>query len=216
MNDHALAYYAAPGRFTTLDPGEVVTTQVKRVVEIVQGLLIYDVVAEPFYGVELEAAQLEAIHERDTQPLLTFARELDPRPLDQPRLPAARVGARCHAYSRVTVAFLRAAGIPARARCGFGAYFRPGWFEDHWVAEYWDASHGNWRMVDAQLDATWRRAIDFKAIHYTSLRRSSSLPVRRGRDGGVAILTHRDADSLGSTNTALTGSRGIYDLTLRR
>lgn len=169
MNDHALAYYAAPGRFTTLDPGEVVTTQVKRVVEIVQGLLIYDVVAEPFYGVELEAAQLEAIHERDTQPLLTFARELDPRPLDQPRLPAARVGARCHAYSRVTVAFLRAAGIPARARCGFGAYFRPGWFEDHWVAEYWDASHGNWRMVDAQLDATWRRAIDFKGdpLHIT-------------------------------------------------
>lgn len=169
MSAEALAYYAAPGRFTTLEAGEVLTTDVKRVVEIVQSLLIYDVVASPFYGVELAAAQLEAIHERDTQRVLALARELDPRPFDQPRPPADRVGARCHAYSRVTVAFLRAAGIPARARCGFGAYFRPGWLEDHWVAEYWDESHRNWRMVEAQLDATWRSAIDFKGdpLHIT-------------------------------------------------
>lgn len=169
MNDEALAYYAAPGRFTRLDAGEVLTTEVKRVVEIVQGLLIYDVVAEPFYGVELEAAQLEAIHERDTQRLLALVRELDPRPLDQHRPPAVRVGARCHTYSRVTVAFLRDAGIPARARCGFGAFFRPGWLEDHWVAEYWDEFNDTWQMVEAQLDANWLRAIDFKGdpLHIT-------------------------------------------------
>ncbi len=169
MNDEALTFYAEPGRFTTFDPGSALTTDVKKVVEIVQGLLVYDVVAESFYGVELDAAQLEAIHERDTQRLLAFARELDPQPLDQARSPAARVGARCHAYSRVAVAFLRAAGIPARARCGFGTYFRPGWLEDHWVAEYWDESNGNWRMIEAPLDATWRRAIDFKGdpLHIT-------------------------------------------------
>jgi len=51
--------------------------------------------------------------------------------------------------------------VPARARCGFGAYFRPGWFEDHWVAEYWNAADRRWQLVDAQLDATWRKMIDF-------------------------------------------------------
>jgi len=51
--------------------------------------------------------------------------------------------------------------VPARARCGFGAYFRPGWFEDHWVAEYWSAADERWHMVDAQLDATWRKMIGF-------------------------------------------------------
>ena len=61
----------------------------------------------------------------------------------------------------MTVALLRAAGIPARARCGFGTYFRPGWYEDHWVAEYWSATDNRWMMVDAQLDDTWRRMIGF-------------------------------------------------------
>ena len=60
-----------------------------------------------------------------------------------------------------TVAFLRAAGVPARARCGFGAYFRPGWFEDHWVVEYWNATAARWQLVDAQLDATWCEKIGF-------------------------------------------------------
>jgi hypothetical protein len=156
-----LEFYAAPGRFTTLASGEFSSGEIREVVDIVQGLLIYDVVAQPFYGVELTPAQAEAIHERDTAGLLAIVRSVDQRPLNEHRPAANRVGARCHAFSRLTVAFLRAAGVPARARCGFGAYFRPGWFEDHWVAEYWNAADGRWQMVDAQLDATWQNMIGF-------------------------------------------------------
>jgi hypothetical protein len=159
---HALEFYATPGRFTTLGPDAFASGDINRVVEVVQGLLVYDVVAQPFYGVDLDAVQADAIHERDTARYLAIARALDARPLDEPRPPGSRVGARCHAFSRVAVAFMRAAGIPARARCGFGAYFRPGWFEDHWVAEYWNATEKRWQMVDAQLDATWRKMLDFK------------------------------------------------------
>lgn len=158
----ALEFYAKPGRFTALGGDAFASDDVSRVVDVVQGLLVYDVVAQPFYGVELSASQAEAIHERDTARLLALAREVDARPLDEARPPADRVGARCHAFSRVTVAFLRAAGVPARARCGFGAYFRPGWFEDHWVAEYWNAAQNRWQMVDAQLDATWRKMLEYK------------------------------------------------------
>jgi hypothetical protein len=163
MNEEALAFYATPGRFTTLgrDDG-FASADVRRVADVVQGLLVYDVVAQPLYGVDLDAELAEAIHERDSARLLTLAREVDARPLDAARPPGRRVGARCHAYSRLTVAFLRAAGVPARARCGFGAYFRPGWYEDHWVAEYWDATAGGWRMVDAQLDAAWRKMLGFE------------------------------------------------------
>ena len=110
---------------------------------------------------ELAPEQAEAIHERDTAQLLAIARAVDSRPLHQPRPVASRVGGRCHAFSRLTVAFLRAAGVPARARCGFGTYFRPGWFEDHWIVEYWNGADGRWQMVDAQLDATWRAKIGF-------------------------------------------------------
>jgi hypothetical protein len=161
VDEEVLAFYATPGRFTTLANDALVPGDIGRVVEVVQGLLVYDAVAQPFYGVELEPEQAEAIHERDTARLLAIARALDARPLDEQRAPGSRVGARCHIYSKLTVAFLRAAGVPARARCGFGAYFRPGWYEDHWVAEYWHAGDRRWRMVDAQLDATWRKMLDF-------------------------------------------------------
>ena len=162
MDSNVLAFYAAPGRFTTLDEADVVSGDVRRVVEVVQGLLVYDVVAQLFYGVDLKPNQADAIHERDAARLLSLARSIDARPLVEARPPANRVGARCHAYSRITVALLRAAGVPARARCGFGAYFRPGWLEDHWVAEYWNAATSTWQTVDAQLDATWRETIEFK------------------------------------------------------
>jgi transglutaminase-like putative cysteine protease len=56
-------------------------------------------------------------------------------------------------------AMLRAKGIPARARCGFGTYFTPGRWEDHWVCEYWHNTAQQWIMVDAQLDAVQQEVL---------------------------------------------------------
>ena len=53
-------------------------------------------------------------------------------------------------------AMLQHQGVPARARCGFGAYFLPDHYEDHWVCEYWNAAQSRWILVDAQLDAFQR------------------------------------------------------------
>jgi hypothetical protein len=161
VDEEVLAFYATPGRFTALEGDVLASDDIGRVVDVVQGLLIYDAVAQPFYGVGLSAEQAEAIHERDAARLLAIARDVDASPLDEERPPGRRVGARCHNFSKLTVALLRAAGVPARARCGFGAYFRPGWYEDHWVAEYWNATGSHWQMVDAQLDATWQKMLDF-------------------------------------------------------
>jgi hypothetical protein len=47
---------------------------------------------------------------------------------------------------------LRAHGIAARARCGFGAYFEKGKYIDHWVTEYWDEEEKSWVLFDAQID----------------------------------------------------------------
>jgi hypothetical protein len=166
MRPPPLDHYATPGRFTALDdvdlpPGDLVQGDIAEVVAVVQGLLVYDTVAEPFYGVDLTPLQAEAIHERESARLLELALEVDPRPVTEPRPPAARIGGRCHTFAKLAVALLRRAGVPARARCGFGSYFRPGWLEDHWVAEYWDDAASRWVLVDAQLDATWRRSISF-------------------------------------------------------
>ena len=61
---------------------------------------------------------------------------------------------------------LREQGIPARSRCGFGAYFEPGKFIDHWVCEYWNAGDSRWKLVDPQMDAVQRNAfkLDFNPL----------------------------------------------------
>ena len=161
MGEDVFGFYAAPGRFTTLAAEDAVRADIERVVQVVQGLLVYDVVAATLYGVDLSSAQVDAIHERDSAALLAAARAVDDRPIEQARPPAARLGARCHGFSRLTVAFLRSLGVPARARCGFASYFVPGKLEDHWVAEWWDEAAGRWKMVDAQLDATWQNRVGF-------------------------------------------------------
>ena len=152
-------FYATPGRHTDVTGFDLQVSGVEEAVHIVQGLLVYDLAAKDLYGVELTAVQEGAVHQRDAAALLELAHTIDPRPLDQPRNPGDRIGGRCNTYTLLTVALLRAAGIPARSRCGFGAYFVPGFYEDHWVAEYWDPEERRWTMVDAQLDETWQRMI---------------------------------------------------------
>ena len=75
------------------------------------------------------------------------------RPLAEHRQAADRVVGVCRHFSVVATAILRAQGVPARCRVGFGAYFNPGTFEDHWVVEYWNEGQGRWVLADAQIDA---------------------------------------------------------------
>jgi len=85
--------------------------------------------------------------------------ELDPRSLTEPRhLEKKQIG-NCRDHSLLLVSILRHQGIPARARCGFAAYFMPNHFEDHWVVEYWNAKQNCWVMVDAQLDKLQQDAL---------------------------------------------------------
>jgi hypothetical protein len=63
----------------------------------------------------------------------------------------------CH--QKLITGHIKDEGIPARARCGFGAYFNPPYFEDHWVCEYWNADEERWILVDPQFDEVWREKL---------------------------------------------------------
>jgi Transglutaminase-like superfamily len=80
----------------------------------------------------------------------------DARPLGEARAPGERQVGVCRHFTLLHVAMLRRAGIRARARCGFGAYFEKGKYLDHWVTEYWHEGRKAWVLVDAQLDARQR------------------------------------------------------------
>ena len=124
----------------------------KALAEIVQGLLMHQHIAST-YGVQLDARQQAQAHVRSVEDMLDGIATHDARPLTAGRAPDERQVGVCRHFSLVHVAMLRAQGIPARARCGFAAYFQKGKFYDHWVTEYWNADEQRWRLVDAQMDA---------------------------------------------------------------
>jgi hypothetical protein len=128
-------------------------------VRIIQHLVVYDVVAPDFYGLELPKQRLEEIHIRSVEALLDRILELDDRPLAAARPVEKRVIGRCHHFMLLLIAILRSRRIPARARCGFGGYFDPPSFEDHWVCEYWDTARQRWVLVDTQFDEVWREKL---------------------------------------------------------
>jgi hypothetical protein len=155
MLTHDLAYYTAPanmtsaGRYASLfDP---LPRDVTALAAVAQGLLIHEHIAEA-YGATLTDEDRSTVHIRPVEQLLERIVARDDRPLATSRAVADRVAGNCRHFTVLMVAMLRAQGTPARARCGFGAYFVDGRLEDHWVCEYWHAGQERWMLVDAQID----------------------------------------------------------------
>ena len=123
------------------------------IARVVQGLLIHEFWADA-YGVTLAEPDRDRVNLRRVEQVLDAVSGRDDRPLDVPRVPQQRIASNCRGFSVLAVTLFRARGVPARARCGFGAYFKPGWYEDHWVAEYFD--DGRWKLLDAQIDELQR------------------------------------------------------------
>jgi hypothetical protein len=156
-------YYATPGPLT--EPGRYgvlldgLPSDIPALVRLVQGLIIHVFWADR-YGVELDDARRGEVQLRAVDKQLARLMELDPRPLTEAREPVGRLVGNCRDFSVMLTTMLRHQGVPARARCGFGAYFLPNHYEDHWVGEYWNAAEGRWVLVDAQMDALQRDVLD--------------------------------------------------------
>ena len=162
MND-IIRDYAVPAAIT--DPGayadrfDGLPTEIAALARVVQGLMIHVFWAER-YGLTLSEARQGEVQLRCVERMLARIIELDDRPLTEPRDLAHKLVGNCRDHSVLLCAMLRHQGVPARARCGFGAYFWPGHYEDHWVCEYWSAAEGRWVLVDAQLDAFQRETLN--------------------------------------------------------
>jgi hypothetical protein len=148
-----------PGRHAALfaelsrDPGALAKT--------VQGLLIHQHIA-PAYGVTLSSDQQAQSHVREVEKILDDILARDGRPLSAERATHERQVGVCRHFTLLHVAMLRTQGIPARARCGFGAYFEKGKYLDHWVTEYWNERQECWLLFDAQIDDRQRELFRIK------------------------------------------------------
>jgi transglutaminase superfamily protein len=154
-----LEYYAQSSSMTALgEHAERVASlphDVAGLARIIQGLVVHEYVAADFYGFPIPEQRRSESHVRPAQRLLDEILAIDSRPLSVARPAEKRLVGVCHHPMLLLVAILRAQGVPARARCGFGSYFNPGFFEDHWVCEYWNATAGRWALADPQFDQVW-------------------------------------------------------------
>jgi hypothetical protein len=151
-----LEYYATPGEITSIAKHaqfvDWLTDDVRAIVQVVQGILIHDSWLDA-YGASLNDGQRYDHNSLLMETVLDKAVDLDGRSLSIPRAPDRRVIGCCREFATLLCAFLRHKRIPARSRCGFGAYFmETGTFEDHWVCEVWDVEKGRWVLIDPQMD----------------------------------------------------------------
>ncbi len=89
---------------------------------------------------------------------------------------------------------LQSKGIPARPRCGFGAYFMPDHYEDHWVCEYWNEQERRWVLVDAQLDELQRNILQ---ISFNTLDVPRDQFIVGGAAWKMCQSGHADPDQFG-------------------
>ena len=185
-----LQFYLQSGPLSTLpleiDPS-MLPDDLPGLVKIVQGLLLHIFWAER-YGVQLTPAQKEDVNLRSFAQKFPQLLRLDSSPLTQPRPLEKRLVGNCRDFSNFLAALLKLKGIPARARCGFGAYFMPGTFEDHWVTEYWNDTQQRWIMVDAQLDDFQIKTLN---VHFNTL----DVPSYQFLCGGKAWLLCRSGQA---------------------
>jgi hypothetical protein len=161
--DKMLEYYAAPGPMTDLTgvPADVfdgLPTDPVGLCRAVPGLLVHEMWASA-YGFEVPEDRLTDLQSRSAVEMTDVIRRLNAGPLSAARPVEQRMVGNCRHFSTLSCALLRRAGIPARARCGFGMYFEPGKYVDHWVTEYWNEAEHRWVRIDAQLDDAQRAAI---------------------------------------------------------
>lgn len=159
-----LNYFLQSGLLSSL-PAEIqpetLPDDLESLVKVVQGLLIHIFWSER-YGVKLTPGRKDEVNLRSFAEKFPALYALDASPLNNSRPPEKRLVGNCRDFSNFLAILLRLKGIPARARCGFGAYFEPGKYIDHWVTEYWNQAEARWVMVDAQLDELQQEVLKIK------------------------------------------------------
>ncbi len=170
-------------------------TDIPGMVAYIQNLILH-VHWAPAYRMRLSEARQAEVHTRSVHDMLALMHKHDPRPLAFVRTLYQRMVGNCRHFSTLGVALFRRAGIPARARCGFGMYFESGKGADHWVIEYWNGAA--WQLLDAQIDAAQR-----------AMLRLEFDPLNVPRD---QFLTAGDAWARCRAGEADPGTFGIFDM----
>jgi len=157
-----LSFYSKPGIMT--NPGKHasllagIPDDLASICQVVQDNMVHVFWAERL-GLTLTENQQASLQIRPAAEKLALMLQTNVQPLSVSKPLHQRQVGNCRDFSLLLCTILRHKNIPARARCGFGAYFLPNHYEDHWICEYWNARMRRWVMVDSQLDSVQREAL---------------------------------------------------------
>ena len=194
-------YYARQGQIS--DPRDhsllldALPPDIPGIIHAIQGVMLHLHWAER-YGVILTRVRQAEANLRTVKDRLDKILALQDGRLTEPRPLSKKTVGTCRDFALMLTAILRHQGVPARARAGFGTYFNPNRYEDHWVCEYWDRQDSRWVMVDPQLDALQCEAL---SVDFAPL----DLPEGKFVTGGQAWL-------LCQTKAADPQHFGIFDM----
>lgn len=149
MTESALDYFATPGPTTDLSAYsrhvDELPSDPSALARVVRGVLLHEgVVAEG--GLQFPPERMADRDRIGAAAIVERAFDLDPAPLSVERPIERRMIGYCYHFAVLHCALLRAKQVPARARCGFAAYFRADAWIDHWIVEYWDGD--GWILTD--------------------------------------------------------------------
>lgn len=159
LNDQqssVLEHYKTKGPLTDVgqyaDQISGLSSDAASLVRVTQSLIVHDMWLTR-YGVEFSSDRVCPQSTPNMEDVLRLALEIKQGSLaSTDRSSSEKVIACCRELSSLLCAFLRAKGVPARARCGFAAYLaKDGYYEDHWICEFWNGDC--WQKVDPQIDA---------------------------------------------------------------
>jgi excinuclease ABC subunit A len=155
-NEKDVAFYSKQSVIT--DPKQyaneldALPDDVGKSLKTVQGLIIHGALGK-LYGINFSKRQSNEELLRTVPQMLEAILRLDNRPLTETHPPEQRMVGMCRDSALLLVSFLRHKKIPARVRAGFASYFDSDlMYEDHWVAEFYDAGQGRWVRMDVQVD----------------------------------------------------------------
>jgi hypothetical protein len=161
VQQQILDFYARPGAMTSGGKHAAALEKLPgdpaALLHMVQFVTVHEYVASDFYGFTIPEKRKAESHIRSAEKMLDRILALDRQPLAVPRPVEERLVGVCHHFVVLLVALLRAKGVPARARFGFGSYFNPGFLEDHSIVECWNSSQSRWVLLDPQFDEIWRK-----------------------------------------------------------
>lgn len=126
----------------------------KGLLEAVGGLVLHKAFVGPA-GIVCPPDSADDAESRTIPEMLRRILSREPNPLNQTRPPEKRLIGVCRHYAFLACSAFRHQGRPSRLRIGFADYFESGYWEDHWVTEYWDEK--DWHLMDPELTPFVRR-----------------------------------------------------------